>query len=370
LTKQTHSNWIMPLQDLDIFPKVREDHGRKTSISGTITVICISIMCFLFITQSLSYLSSPPKQRLRVDENRLPTNSDGFVDFNSLPKLKMYVDIEFPSLPCPVIDFEVIDSLKEKQIGAFSRIKLKRIGKDGKVIKTKPTPKESQETCGSCYGASAGCCNTCKDVKQAFKAKGKVPPPLATIKQCKSAVVDYNNIKDERCRIHGVVTVPPISGVVVISTGDSYGASMNTTDALGISINDFNLTHTIQTMYFGENDLGDRPIDGISKVQSQKGRYKGLYFFRAIREKKGSSEVYRTSVTHYDRYREGASGKFPGLYFYYDVSPIVVEYKRDVSFLHFLVELMAILGGVYSLGTLLDHITSSTFQKAVPKQLN
>ena len=360
----------MPLQDLDIFPKLREDQGLKTTISGTITVICVSIMSYLFIFQSISFFGAPPKQRLRVDETKLPINSDGFLDFKSLPKLKMYIDIEFPNLPCPVIDFEVIDSLKEKQEDSFSRIKLKRYGKDGKIIKTAQTPKDMVETCGSCYGAKSGCCNTCKEVKQAFKAKGKVPPALATIKQCKAAVLDFNSIKEEKCRLYGTVTVPPISGTVVISTGDSYGAQMNATKALGININDFNLSHTISSLYLGENDYGDHPLDGVRKVQSQRGRYKSLYFLRAIREKKSSSEIYRISVTHYDRYREGLSGKFPGIYFYYDVSPIVVEYKRDVSILHFLVDLMAILGGIFSLGTMLDHLSFSTIKKTTSPQLH
>jgi hypothetical protein len=81
-----------------------------------------------------------------------------------------------------------------------------------------------------------------------------------------------------------------------------------------------------------------------------------------IREKVGRGEVFRTRIHHYERYREGASGKYPGAFFFYDLAPIIVEWKRDVSLLHFLVDLMAILGGVYSLGMFLGHLLS--FQSA------
>jgi hypothetical protein len=83
-----------------------------------------------------------------------------------------------------------------------------------------------------------------------------------------------------------------------------------------------------------------------------------LYFASTIREKTGDGEVWRTRIHHYDRYREGTSGKFPGIFLFYDFAPIIVEWKRDVSLLHFLVNLMAIIGGIYSLGLLIDTIVN------------
>ncbi|EAY07130.1 hypothetical protein TVAG_342940 [Trichomonas vaginalis G3] len=352
----------MPLKDFDFFPKVFEDHSRKTDFSGTVTVVCLAIMSYLLVFQTLGFIASPPKQKLVVDQAKLPVNEDNVLDWPFVPKLQIYIDIEFPSLPCPVIDFQVLDRFEEIQSDSFSKVKLKRIGPDGKIIKNKKT--EKPEVCGSCYGAASGCCNTCKDVKNAFKKKGRVPPSLSTIRQCRDAVIDYNHIRNESCHVYGTVIVPPTHGTIVMNSGDSYGAQMNTTtSSLGISIDDFNFTHKINDIYIGENDLGDHPLKGIKKVQKEVGRYKGLYFIRTLREQKGSLQVYRATSSHYDRYREGTTGKFPGLYFNYDVSPIIVMYKRDTTVLNFVIELMAILGGIYSLGSLLDHLSLITIKR-------
>lgn len=353
----------MPLKDFDFFPKVFEDHSRKTDFSGTVAVVCLGIMSYLLVFESLAFVATPPKQKLGVDQSRLPENEDGVLDWSAVSRLPMYIDIDFPSLPCPVLDVQVLDRFGEIQVDSFSKVKLKRIGPDGKIIKNK-SKSNTSEVCGSCYGMAPGCCNTCKDVKNAFKKKGRIPPSLSTVRQCKDAVIDYNHIKDESCHVYGTVQVPPTHGMIVLNSGDSYGAEMNTTTkALGISIDDFNFTHKINDLFIGDNEFGDHPLSGLKKVQSERGRYKGLYFIRTLREKKGSIQIYRATVSHYDRYREGTSGKFPGLYINYDVSPIIVEYKRDTTVLHFLVQLMAILGGIYSLGSLLDHLSVITIKK-------
>ena len=357
----------MPFSDLDIFPKVCEDHSRKTTFSGTISVICMGLMAYLLVFQTLAYLATPAKQRLGVDQKPLPSYSNGTLDWNSIPKLNIYLDIEFPNLPCPAIDFQVLDAFKEKQLNSFSKVKLKRLDKNGNIIKTKKTPPENNGECGSCYGMKSGCCNTCKDVKRAFKEKGRPIPPLSTIKQCKQDVVSYANIKDEKCHIYGTVVVPSTHGTILFATGDSCDDEKNTSVALGISMDDFNLTHKINAFYMGDNKLGDHPLDGVAKIQGEKGRYKGLYYINTLREKKGGNQLYRMTVTHYDRYRAQLAGKFPGIFFHYDVSPIIVEYKSDVSLLHFLVDLMAILGGIYSLGSLLDHLSLITVKQIATK---
>jgi hypothetical protein len=130
--------------------------------------------------------------------------------------------------------------------------------------------------------------------------------------------------------------------------------------AMNLTIDDFNLSHKISSFYVGDKDTHQGLLDKVSKVQKQHGRLKVVYFVRAMREKGGSGDDYRATVTQYERYREGNSSKFPGIFFHYDVSPVVVEYKRDVSVLHFLVQLMAILGGIYSIASLLDRLFAKT----------
>jgi hypothetical protein len=149
-----------------------------------------------------------------------------------------------------------------------------------------------------------------------------------------------------------------VKGVFYIAPGDTYGARAKHVadyNAMGLTIDSFNMSHRIAEFRVGDRGIDNNVLDKVVKVQKEKGRLKAMYFVKSIRERVRAGNVFRTSVHHYDRYREGASGKFPGVFFYYEVAPIIVEYKRDVSFLHFVVDLMAILGGIFSLGILLDH---------------
>lgn len=383
----------MKFENLDIFPKIREDFTKRNTSSGYITVSCIFLMIFLFFSHFISYIRTPPRQRLTVDESPLPTNKNGILETRLLPKLTLYFNVTFHSLPCAFVNFGVLDENKISNPQSYSYVKLKRFDKSGKLIKShssnEPSSNEKDSSyCGSCYGLRNGCCNTCKEVRQAYASKGKVTPPLSTIEQCKEQAKEFCQIKDESCQISGFVAVPPNKGLFVISPADSYGERQQYIAdylSMGITLDDFNMSHTINSMsvsspsflWYNQDQRNPQqkfwektmlkvfnslklksPIDGLQSIQKERSRYKSMYFIRAVKQMKNVDFKYSMSVTHYNRYREGSSNKFPGLYFYYDVAPIAVEYKRDVSFLHFLVDLMAILGGIFALGTLLDHLIS------------
>jgi hypothetical protein len=355
----------MQLEDFDIFPKLRDDYRSTSTNSGVLTVVSVLIMGYLFLSQSFSFFLTAPKQRLRVDESRFPTIDGSILDLDHLPRVQIHFDLTLPSLPCAFVNFGVIDSFKDLHDDAFSKVKLKRLDQKGIVIHSKQEPLVKVADCGSCYGAAQGCCNSCKDVKRAFKAKGKVPPPLYTIDQCRGKLEQYQAIKNEQCRIYGTVVVPPISGIFYIAPGDSYGVrSKHIADylAMNLTIDDFNMSHKIASFFVGGKESQKGVLDGVSKTQKQFGRLKVVYFVRAMREGLGN-DVYRTTVSQYERYREGNSSKFPGIFFHYDVSPVVVEYKRDMSVLHFLVQLMAILGGIYSIASLLDRLFAATAKR-------
>lgn len=58
----------------------------------------------------------------------------------------------------------------------------------------------------------------------------------------------------------------------------------------------------------------------------------------------------------------GESG-MPGIFFQYELSPLMVKYtEKDRSFGHFITNLCAIIGGVYTVAGLLDKILYNSFQ--------
>jgi hypothetical protein len=188
------------------------------------------------------------------------------------------------------------------------------------------------------------------------------------IEQCRGREIEYQTIKNEQCWVYGTVVALPIGGALYIAPGDTYGArKRHVADylAMNLTINDFNLSHSIGSFFIGETDPDDHPIGDDFVIQEEIGRLKATYYVRTIRETTRAGDIYRTNIRRYIRYRHGHTEKFPGIFFMYDVSPVIVEYKKDVSVLHFLVNLMAILGGIYSIGTFLDHLLNFRFASRI-----
>lgn len=58
----------------------------------------------------------------------------------------------------------------------------------------------------------------------------------------------------------------------------------------------------------------------------------------------------------------------PAIYFRYDMSPIVVKFtKRSKSFSHFLVQICAIIGGVFTVLGLLNSIVHTSLKRFLKK---
>lgn len=88
---------------------------------------------------------------------------------------------------------------------------------------------EDPDSCGSCYGAGeeGECCNTCDDVRRAYKRKGWVLRDTQEIKQCKKeGIVSKREDADEGCNVHGVVALSSGGGTFENGEGSDVEASM------------------------------------------------------------------------------------------------------------------------------------------------
>ena len=82
---------------------------------------------------------------------------------------------------------------------------------------------DDTDTCGSCYGAGeeGECCNTCDDVKRAYKVKGWHLQNPMDIKQCQEenalkAKIDREN---EGCNVHGLIALDSGGGNFHLAPG-------------------------------------------------------------------------------------------------------------------------------------------------------
>jgi len=81
--------------------------------------------------------------------------------------------------------------------------------------------------CGPCYGGmepASGCCQTCDDVREAYRKKGWSLQNVDDIEQCKREGYGdkLREQSDEGCNIHGHVEVNKVGGNFHFAPGKSF----------------------------------------------------------------------------------------------------------------------------------------------------
>jgi hypothetical protein len=203
-------------------PKLHDDLKVKT-VGGAAVSICAAIcIFFLFVSELGLYLRTETTDHLYVDTSRGE-------------KLRINFDVTFPHIPCSLLSVDAMDVSGSHQLDVSHHIFKKPQDKDGKPIGTevkhgrgtslllfgrhhfvaelkktevvngtvKKDPTKEPGYCGGCYGCGiailvaiaqrvhcsseerAGqCCNTCDEVKAAYRNKGWALANLDHIEQC------------------------------------------------------------------------------------------------------------------------------------------------------------------------------------------
>ena len=83
---------------------------------------------------------------------------------------------------------------------------------------------EDGSPCGSCFGAGdeGECCDTCDDVKRAYKRKGWHLQDPKSVKQCQEEMKEKINDKDEGCNVHGLVALDSGGGSFHLAPGKDH----------------------------------------------------------------------------------------------------------------------------------------------------
>ncbi|KAK8677914.1 hypothetical protein V6N13_143433 [Hibiscus sabdariffa] len=373
------------LKNLDVYPKINEDFYSRTLSGGVITIVSTIVMSLLFFSELRLYVHPVIETKLVVDTSRGET-------------LRINFDVTFPAVACSVLSLDAIDISGEQHLDVKHDIVKKRLDAHGNVIEVRPdgigTPKiekplqrhggrlEHNETyCGSCYGAEESddhCCNSCEDVHDAYRSKGWAFSNPNMIDQCKREGF-LQKIKDEEgegCNIYGSLEVNKVAGNFHFVPGKSFDEStIHLNDSQAFQKDSFNvkrspivficLSHKINRLAFGDFFPGVvNPLDGVQWMQKQQiGMYQ--YFIKVVptvySDVSGHTiQSNQFSVTeHYKGAEKGADIGFidttTGVFFIYDLSPIKVTFtEQHASFLHFLTNVCAIVGGVFTVAGIID----------------
>ncbi|KAG9451546.1 hypothetical protein H6P81_011511 [Aristolochia fimbriata] len=373
------------LRTLDAYPKINEDFYSRTLSGGVITVTSSIVMLLLFLSELRLYLHAVTETKLVVDTSRGET-------------LRINFDVTFPALPCSIVSLDAMDISGEQHLDVRHDIFKRRIDAHGNVIESRPdgigSPKidkplqrhggrlEQNETyCGSCYGAEASdedCCNSCEEVREAYRKKGWGLSDPDLIDQCKREGF-LQQIKEEEgegCNIYGYLEVNKVAGNFHFAPGKSFQQSnVHVHDLLAFQKDSFNVSHKINRLAFGDYFPGVvNPLDGVEWTQQTSyGMYQ--YFIKVVPSVYTDINGHKIqsnqfSVTEHFRGTEfGRIQAIPGVFFFYDLSPIQVTFtEQHVSFLHFLTNVCAIVGGVFTVSGIIDSFVYHG-QRAVKKKM-
>ncbi|MEW5301102.1 MAG: hypothetical protein WDW36_003982 [Sanguina aurantia] len=397
------SGFLGKLKLLDAYAsnKIADDFFTKTMSGGVITIAATVVMVLLFLSEIRLYVAVNTHHELSVDTSRGET-------------IAIHVDVTFPKMPCAWLSLDAMDISGDLHLDVDHDVYKQRLGASGSpvkaiekhdVVSTKKMGHSLNETCGSCYGSedkAGDCCNSCDEVRSAYRKKGWALTNTDHIEQCShdgylEAIKEQQQqqqqqqqqlgqqqqqqqqqqqlgqqqqrkVVGEGCRMWGDLEVNKVAGNFHFAPGRSYQqGSMHVHDIAPFGDAVMDLSHTINRLAFGaaypgmRNPLDLAKVSQASLVKSLDGSGMYQYFLKVVPTQfttlsNTSLNTNQYSVT--ENFREAAGGaqrSLPGVFFFYDMSPIKVKiYEDSRSFLHFLTNVCAIVGGVFTVSGILD----------------
>ncbi|XP_045511313.1 endoplasmic reticulum-Golgi intermediate compartment protein 3 [Colias croceus] len=366
------SQLINKFKQFDAYAKTLEDFRVKTATGATISLIGGSVMFLLILSELHTYMSPNISEEL-------------FVDTSRGHKMKINFDIIVPRISCDYLVLDAMDSSGEQHLQMDHNIYKRRLDLNGNpieepkkeeiVISTSYVKSNSSEiaqvTCGSCYGAAfneSQCCNTCEEVKEAYKIRRWALPDLATIEQCKNdeSIEKVNLALKEGCQLYGYMEVNRVGGSFHIAPGKSFTINhIHVHDVQPYSSSVFNTTHIIKRLSFGSDIKSGNtaPLDGVTGL-AKEGAVMFQYYIKIVPTMYVSldNQVLHTNQFSVTRHQKSVSNVnsdsgMPGAFFSYELSPLMVKYtEKERSLGHFATNVCAIVGGVFTLAGIFDSL--------------
>lgn len=317
------------LKKFDVYRKLPQDLTEPTVSGAVVSVVACSFMFLLFLSELNTYLT-------------ISTSTEMFVDINrGGEKLVINIDVIFPRYPCSVVSLDAQDIMGSHVMNVEGSMKKIRTDRSGTSL--------SEED---------------------LLNSGQVDTQAARLQ--------FEN--KEGCRLKGNIKVNKVPGNFHIS---SHAYHDKIYSIIGHEIGKLDFSHEIVHLSFGENqDLQViqstfhegvlSPLDTVKKIKSEnvKEAVSYEYYIKVVpttyKTLKNEEFYVHQFTANSNEYRsEGA----PAVYFRYDLSPVTVKFSQvQESFFHFIVQVCAIVGGVFTVAGLLENLLHSSIAKVLKKR--
>eukprot|EP00834_Sanchytrium_tribonematis_P000026 NODE_2_length_91304_cov_0.692462.p26 type:complete len:367 gc:universal NODE_2_length_91304_cov_0.692462:5220-4120(-) len=360
------------MQQFDILQKINRENQIRTKSGASISIATLGIIFILILSELWDGFSVKVDHSMSVDTER-----------NQL--MEVYFNITFPKVPCFLLSLDVLDNTGDHTEAVSENVAKTRLDESGKVIHVTKASIKDIKDCGSCFGAESEkhkCCNTCDELKSAYSIKGWSVLDIMATQQCASENMEelVKTQSFEGCNMSGEFSIHKIQGNFHFAAGQSFqmgGAHVHA--LLPYSKRDYDFSHNIHYLSFGTR-VRPSPLDHtyMSHPDSKKSTSTNFKYFvkvistqyQFLNHTKLSTNQY--SVTHHYRDVGSSNGQatgLPGVFFDFDISPIQIHYREyKSSWIEMLINICAIVGGVFTVAGLIDSFVYYTERKIKEKQ--
>jgi hypothetical protein len=320
------------LKKFDVYRKLPQDLTEPTVSGALVSIVACSFMLLLFLSELNTYLA-------------ISTSTEMFVDINrGGEKLIINIDVIFPRYPCGMTSLDAQDIMGSHVMNVEGSMKKIRIDTNGNILSEEDLLTESTNN-AQLTGI----------IKQQLQDK-------------------------EGCRLKGNIKVNKVPGNFHIS---SHAFHDRVHAVVGNDIGKLDFSHEIVHLSFGENhDIQTiqtafhegvlSPLDSVKKIRPENVKEPISYeyyikvvptTYKTLQDKEYYVHQFTANSNEYRA--EGA----PAVFFRYDLSPVTVKFAQvQESFFHFIVQVCAIVGGVFTVAGLIEGFLHSSIAKVLKKR--
>jgi hypothetical protein len=267
------------IKALDAYPKTLEDFKERTGSGAAVSIVSVSVILLLVISELRTYFTPVTTDHLYVDTTRGE-------------RIRINANITFPSMPCSGLNLVAMDVAGEQQIDVVRNVVKTRLSLDGRKLgremdEADLAAQSGNKGCGPCFpqleaerkvpprGFERRCCSSCADVKSLYAELGKSQEHLKweehPICQHEAVLMDPSRLTKihEGCNLFGFLEVNKVAGNFHVAPGKAFQSAGGQLvhEFKPFDTHTYNISHTIHTLSFGIHYPNRvNPLDGATAI--------------------------------------------------------------------------------------------------------